>query len=411
MYNEIEVLGGQLKTLLKESEPAYFYETWADTFEIESIDEKSVVIAYHGTEPIKKFKKECETILHTNICVVAGFKEKIKIVKADGAPKEKVKPLKESSEKLKNTTTKKNIKTIKFLAISLVFVFIALIFGVVLWNYIENRNFKETFYNVGSLKVNNSIRVIALSDLHGCSYGKDNEKLISRIEKLNPDLIICTGDMVDSDNADIKRVENLGNALSKVAPLYYVYGNNEILNTYGFSLDKPVLQEKLDGTDVTKLEDSLDNKLENAGYKVLKNDMDTITVGTTKIDVYGVLTSNPSAFWDYSGESFGEYLNNDTDHLKITAIHEPFIFEEFNPDNWGDLMLCGHTHGGEVQIPVLGPLYTREGGLFPERQGKFVYGRRDVAGRPLIVSSGLDNRNLWRINNQPELVVVDINKF
>ena len=409
MYNEIEVLEEQLKNLLKESEPAYFYETWADTFDIESIDERSVVIAYHGDEPIKKFKKECETILLTNICVVAGFKDKIKIVKSGGAPKEK--PTKEPSVKLENTTTKKNIKTIKFLAISLVFVFIALSFGIVLWNYIENRNFKETFYNVSSLKVNNSIRVITLSDLHGCSYGKENEKLISRIEKLDPDLIICTGDMVDSDNADISRVETLGKALSKVAPLYYVYGNNEILNTYGFSFDKPVLQEKLDGTDIKELEDSLDDKLEKAGYKVLKNGMDTITVGTTKIDVYGVLTSNPSAFWDYSGESFGDYLYSDADHLKITAIHEPFIFEEFEPDSWGDLMLCGHTHGGEIQVPVLGPLYTREGGLFPERQGKFVYGRRDVAGRPLIVSAGLDNRNLWRINNQPELVVVDINKF
>ena len=74
-------------------------------------------------------------------------------------------------------------------------------------------------------------------------------------------------------------------------------------------------------------------------------------------------------------------------------------------------MLCGHTHGGVIRVPVLGPLFTLEGGLFPERGGDFVYGRYDTAGSPLIVSGGLENKNIFRINNQPELVVIDINKF
>ena len=98
-------------------------------------------------------------------------------------------------------------------------------------------------------------------------------------------------------------------------------------------------------------------------------------------------------------------------NLKILAVHEPVIFEEFTPEFWADLMVCGHTHGGVTRIPVLGPFYTHEGGLLPERGGSFVYGRYDAAGSPLIVSSGLENSNIFRINNQPELVVIDINKF
>jgi predicted MPP superfamily phosphohydrolase len=74
-------------------------------------------------------------------------------------------------------------------------------------------------------------------------------------------------------------------------------------------------------------------------------------------------------------------------------------------------MVAGHTHGGMVQIPMLGALYTREGGLLPGRSGHYVYGRYEVQGRPLIVSSGLENRNIFRINNEPELVIIDINKF
>ena len=74
-------------------------------------------------------------------------------------------------------------------------------------------------------------------------------------------------------------------------------------------------------------------------------------------------------------------------------------------------MICGHTHGGVMRVPVLGPLYTKEGGVFPERKGDFVYGRYNVAGAHLIVSCGLENSGILRINNQPELVIIDINKF
>jgi predicted MPP superfamily phosphohydrolase len=56
-------------------------------------------------------------------------------------------------------------------------------------------------------------------------------------------------------------------------------------------------------------------------------------------------------------------------------------------------------------------LFTLDDGLFPERSGKFVYGRYDAAGCPLIVSSGLENSNPLRLNNEPELVIIDINKF
>ena len=144
---------------------------------------------------------------------------------------------------------------------------------------------------------------------------------------------------------------------------------------------------------------------------MLKNCFDTLTVGVTKVDIYGALTSNPSAFWSYSGESFNNYLYTNESNLKITAIHEPLVFEEFKPESWGDFLLAGHTHGGVVKVPLIGPLYTRDGGLLPARKGCFVYGRYEVQGKPLIVTSGLENNNLFRINNEPEIVIVDINKF
>lgn len=313
---------------------------------------------------------------------------------------------------------KKNIRALKFFTIGMVFVCIATAIIVVMCNYIGNRNFRETFYSVSSIKVDSHVRVIQLSDLHGSSYGKNNKKLLSRIKELSPDIIICTGDMVDSARDDIDYAADLAQELSRIAPSYYVYGNNEVESIYDFPLNEKELDKKFgfnknnrDETALLKIKDSFEEKLENAGVNVLKNEKDTIKVKTMTVDVYGVLNSNPSSFWSYSEKAFLDYIYENADNLKITAVHEPFIFEEFQPEFWGDLMICGHTHGGVMRIPVLGPLFTHEGGLFPQRSGKFVYGRYNAAGKPLIVSGGLENSNILRINNQPELVIIDINKF
>ncbi|MBR3932396.1 MAG: metallophosphoesterase [Clostridia bacterium] len=266
--------------------------------------------------------------------------------------------------------------------------------------------------------MNNKVRIIQISDLHNCLYGKNNIKLLDRARKLKPDLIVYTGDIVDSKAKSNDRVISLCKELADVAPSYYIYGNNEVEMYYDIPLTQESLDKKFGFNDnnrqpgkLLEITDDLTRKLEATGVKVLKNKSDTITIGTTDVDIYGVLTSNPSSFWSYAGESFDEYMYSNENNLKITAIHEPLVFEEYSPDSWGDLMLAGHNHGGTVKIPMIGPLYTHDGGFLPDRGGHYVSGRYEVQGRPLIISSGLENKNIMRINNQPEIVIVDINKF
>lgn len=312
---------------------------------------------------------------------------------------------------------KKHTAAVWLFIISMLFVGIAAAFGVVAYNYMANQEFRETFYCVSSLKANNKIRVIQISDLHEATFGNDNEKLVERVKKLKPDLILYTGDCVDSDGTE-DAILSLCKRLAEVAPSYYIYGNNEVERYYKIALTQENLDARYNFDDETRdpkmlkeAPDPFEEKLEETGVKVLKNEYETITIGATKVDVYGVLTSNPSAFWSYGGESFNEYLYTEEGNLKITAIHEPLVFEEFTPDTWGDLMLAGHTHGGLTKIPLIGPAYTPEGGFLPARGGHYVYGRYDVQGRPLIVNSGLDNSSYLRINNSPEIAIVDINKF
>ena len=404
-FEETQKYQEQIKQLFKDVVPDEFYDLWADSFEIESIDKKEVVIVYDGFEDIKEFKKHCKKILASCVYSILHDKKKIKIVER-------------TKHKVVNQKTKKNIRAAKFFVLGMFFVCIATAVIIIMCSYIGNRNFRESFYSVSSIKVDSTIRVVQLSDLHSSSYGKNNKKLLDRVKALSPDIIICSGDIVDSAKDDIKYAVSLCGSLAKIAPSYYVYGNNEVETIFDFPLNETELDKKFgftkdnrDETKLLELKDTFEEKLEKTGIKVLKNETDTIKVKTMNVDMYGVLTSNPSSFWSYSGNTFESYLTENENNLKITAVHEPFIFETFEPEFWGDLMVCGHTHGGIIRVPVLGPLFTHEDGLFPERKGNFVYGRYNVAGKPLIVSSGLENSNVLRINNEPELVIIDINKF
>ena len=89
--------------------------------------------------------------------------------------------------------------------------------------------------------------------------------------------------------------------------------------------------------------------------------------------------------------------------LRMCLLISPEKLENYS----FDLGLAGHTHGGIVRLPKLGALYSAEEGLFPEYGGG-VYTLDNKA--TLIVSRGLGDSDKWpRINNVPELSVIDIN--
>ncbi len=415
-----ETPGARIKAHLQEILPAEVYENWAQHFVFESIEEKKVIIGYYGTAPLRTFLKEYKDALRVHVCTVLGREVSVKLLARKRADvKKKPMPAAGTEDTLRPGGRKaKNRRAAKLIVLGLVF--LAFMLGVVVIgaNYFSNRNFKETFYSVSSLKANNKVRVLQISDLHNASYGKENAKLIDRAQKLKPDLILYTGDCLDAAADSMDATVQLCKALSAVAPSYYIYGNNEAERYYDSSMTQDALDSKFgfnnqnrDGKKVSEQTDALESALAAVGVQVLKNETATVTIGRTQVDIYGVLTSNPSAFWSYAGESYERYLYENADSVKITAMHEPQVYETFESEYWGDVLLCGHTHGGSVRLPFVGPLYTKEGGLLPERSGAYAYGRYEVAGRPLLVSAGLDNQTLLRLNNPPELVIIDINRF
>ena len=109
------------------------------------------------------------------------------------------------------------------------------------WIIWSNSSFEETFYAMESYKIEETVRVIVLADLHQRSFGPDNETLLGRVRALRPDLLLIAGDLVNKGNPDWDYAVGLCRELAEIAPVYYAMGNHENEALYGQDLNKKFL--------------------------------------------------------------------------------------------------------------------------------------------------------------------------
>ena len=256
-------------------------------------------------------------------------------------------------------------------------------------NVLDNSTFETTFYRMTSPKINTPIRIVVLSDLHCWEYGERNADLIAEISNLEPDMIAIVGDMMNDYQEDYSVVINLLNDLQAldIAPIFYSYGNHEKDTWYNIN---PKLDEDIRAT----------------GVNVYSDSFDTVEINGNSI-VIGGLTTGSENYYKYWASNFIKKFVA-MDGFKLLLCHFPdyfvHIFNAGNPLD-ADLALCGHAHGGLVRIPGIGGLIAPDQGLFPD----LTEGMRTVGGCTVVVSRGLGGRvYLPRINNKPELVVVDL---
>ena len=114
-------------------------------------------------------------------------------------------------------------------------------------------------YQIPSDKIDTPIRILQLTDLHNSEFGEDNQELIDRIASQSPDLILLTGDLLNSGEPVTEIATNLISSLCEIAPVYLSLGNHEIEYQDNF------------GTDVTQL-------YQAAGAIVLEHQYRDITV-------------------------------------------------------------------------------------------------------------------------------------
>ena len=129
--------------------------------------------------------------------------------------------------------------------IIILLVFLLLLGGAAALYYVsvqQNKNFEITEYTVNTDKIDGSVKIAVLSDLHNSEFGENNRNLIQAIENVNPDFILMCGDMVIQTDPDIGVVLNLCQELIKTADIYYLLGNHEGVLEY----DEDGLQIPLD---------------------------------------------------------------------------------------------------------------------------------------------------------------------
>lgn len=245
---------------------------------------------------------------------------------------------------------------------------------VVMWN----DGVEMTFYDINNLPC----KIILLTDVHNRSLDT------TVIEREKPDLIAISGDIINSDCTDLSIATTLLERLTLIAPTYVSLGNHELE------------YEERTGENIAK-------NFEKTGAIVLDKKYVDVEINNKSFRVGGIYGYCLPERYNHDNEDEIDFLRDfeDTDSYKILLNHLPYSWTHYgiSEDYDIDLVLSGHTHGGQITLPFVGGLYDPEFGFFP---GK-VSGRFDNNNTTVIVSNGIGSANeiLPRLN-KPEIVVI-----
>lgn len=274
----------------------------------------------------------------------------------------------------------------KVLYISVAAIFLLLL----IWTLWSNKALEVNTYCIDSEDIPaafRGFRIALVSDLHNDEMGKDNEKLLTALEEIRPNMIAITGDLIDSRDTDVEIALDFVREAVKIAPCYYVSGNHEAR-----VLEYGRLKDGLEELDVTLLEDA-EIKLEREGEI---------------ISIIGV--DDPSFETDYLFGDSGEVMDRKLQDLAqgedftVLLSHRPELLDVYAAYSI-DLVLSGHAHGGQFRLPFVGGLFAPNQGLFP----KYDAGLYKEGSTHMIVSRGIGNSLIpLRFNNRPEVIVVEL---
>lgn len=235
----------------------------------------------------------------------------------------------------KNITKKENTKEKK--KSNILIYFILLIALLLLYSkYIEPYNLIVKEYKIENKEIPQSfdgIKIVHFSDIHIGSTvnNKYLNKVVNLINKQKPDIVIFTGDMIDKrKNLTDTEIEDIKNTLSKIKSNlgnYAITGNHDIKHLNDF--------KKIMDTNFT----ILDNEEKLIYYKE-----------NIPISLVGLSDSSETKI-NY------EVLEKENNYYKIIICHEPDEYKKISNYNF-NIMLSGHSHGGQVRLPFIGKIYT-----------------------------------------------------
>lgn len=262
---------------------------------------------------------------------------------------------------------------------------------LVIWGVYCDNTIAITNYCVNNTKNDAKLKFVVITDLHNKEYGEKNADLAELVKEQNPDFIAVCGDMVNRGDPDTTKMKDVLEKLSKIAPTYCCLGNHERDNAAKFGTD---FKSETNSTGTVLLD--------NEYIKFTKNGKSVLIGGMSDYPYYEFYTPDDDVPSRTLWEEFAEKAKN---NFTILLHHQPEYIAEDAKKTDIDLIVCGHTHGGQIQLPFIGGVIAPNQGLFP----KYDKGEFDLDGTKMIVCACLSNTVfIPRINNQVEIGVVTV---
>lgn len=285
---------------------------------------------------------------------------------------------------------------------------------------IECKLCKINTFNVKNDKNSDKMKLVFISDFHNKKFKHNNDDLIKKIFEINPDYILLGGDFVDFSTFQSKinnvKYKHTFSFLTKIYQKFKEISDSENYNLkgiyFGFGNHELRLKSRVDNEYLTNVYNELIENLKSNDIKILENNTFQLS--------NGISLSGLNLFEGYYNNFFQKknmlehiekavldesFSNINDSNFNIMLFHKPDYCEDLI--NFGfDLVLSGHNHGGLINFPFIGPIFSPDLKLFP----KYNYGQYSYKEKNVIVSSGIGEHFIKiRVNNIPEICVININ--
>lgn len=268
---------------------------------------------------------------------------------------------------------------------------------IAIYLYAQNNWHKVTKYKLYLSKTDSKItgkKIVFLSDTHfkaSTSLALVDRILID-IESEKPDIILFGGDMIHNNDQEkvLEHTKDFFYQLNKVAPTYVIFGEHDLASEY-LSEIKRVLRL--------------------SGAKVLSNEAEWISFDDPSAGFWLMGLCGQVADFNQKDELLSKIELPPTSETepKILLAHHPEYFEQYliNKHTRPNLILSGHTLGGQIILPRIGGVYAKGQGQNPTYDFGVFTSKKHPDSRMIITSGVGNDRFPIRVNNRPEIVVIE----
>lgn len=295
---------------------------------------------------------------------------------------------------------------------------LVMLIGLSLSEY-ERNTLEIESYTLYAKEISRPYRFLFLSDLHEVEFGKDNERLLQKIDELKPEFILIGGDFIrchklrpwsghrhrDSVEVTCRFLEEIRNRY----PTYYAIGNHEerlrekagiVHCTSGAKYDTYI--RDMARADYARLEKAWEGVELIDNTRIVREELELSGLTLDLSYFRNLLTHRRKPL---SEEDIRSKLGTPREEkYSILLLHTPLYGHEALREG-EQLVLSGHYHGGTIRIPGLGALMTPQ----------FQFFVRECAGRfedgdgSLIINRGLGTHSInLRINDKPEISLITL---